>query len=133
MRRLALLIVLSCSACVAPMPVASPPGALAEASCREFATPVTIDGRKESAHGTACLQGDGSWKIDQSVASAPVQSYVVMPPVYRPYYPPYYWSDPWFYGPTLFLGGVFIGGGWGYDHRHPGWHGAWPPRRRGWW
>ncbi|MEW6353413.1 MAG: RT0821/Lpp0805 family surface protein [Pseudomonadota bacterium] len=32
-------------------------------TCREYNTTVTIDGRKEKAHGTACRQPDGSWKI----------------------------------------------------------------------
>ncbi len=31
--------------------------------CREYQQTVTIDGRTESAHGTACRQPDGSWKI----------------------------------------------------------------------
>ncbi len=31
--------------------------------CREFQQTVTIDGRTERAHGTACRQSDGSWKI----------------------------------------------------------------------
>lgn len=32
-------------------------------TCREYATRVTIDGRQESAHGTACRTGDGTWQI----------------------------------------------------------------------
>lgn len=31
--------------------------------CREFQTEITISGRREDAHGTACQQPDGSWKI----------------------------------------------------------------------
>jgi surface antigen len=31
--------------------------------CREFQQTVTIDGKSESAYGTACRQPDGSWKI----------------------------------------------------------------------
>ncbi|MGE5503156.1 MAG: RT0821/Lpp0805 family surface protein [Actinomycetota bacterium] len=31
--------------------------------CREFQQQVTIDGRSQSAYGTACHQPDGSWKI----------------------------------------------------------------------
>lgn len=31
--------------------------------CREYQTTVTIDGRTESAYGTACRQPDGSWQI----------------------------------------------------------------------
>lgn len=32
-------------------------------NCREYTTAVTIDGKKQTAHGTACRQADGSWKI----------------------------------------------------------------------
>ncbi len=31
--------------------------------CREYQQTVMIDGREESAYGTACRQPDGSWKI----------------------------------------------------------------------
>lgn len=31
--------------------------------CREYQTTVVIDGREESAYGTACRQPDGSWQI----------------------------------------------------------------------
>lgn len=31
--------------------------------CREFQTSVNIDGKKQSAYGTACRQPDGSWKV----------------------------------------------------------------------
>jgi surface antigen len=31
--------------------------------CREFQTEVTVGGKKENAHGVACQQPDGSWKI----------------------------------------------------------------------
>jgi len=31
--------------------------------CREFQQTVTIDGRQQSAFGTACRQPDGSWKV----------------------------------------------------------------------
>lgn len=31
--------------------------------CREFQTEVTIGGQRQNAHGVACKQGDGSWKI----------------------------------------------------------------------
>ena len=47
------------------------------------------------------------------------------PQAYAPYYPPAYLADPRFYGPPLFLGGVFVGGGWGPVHVDDGWRGAW--------
>ncbi|MDX2141951.1 MAG: RT0821/Lpp0805 family surface protein [Rhodospirillaceae bacterium] len=31
--------------------------------CREFQTEITVGGKKENAHGVACQQPDGSWKI----------------------------------------------------------------------
>lgn len=31
--------------------------------CREYQTAVVIDGRTQSAHGTACRQPDGTWEI----------------------------------------------------------------------
>jgi hypothetical protein len=136
MRALTVLIVLLCSACViqplpppyppAAIPQAAPPQAAASAqACREFDTPVTINGQEQEAHGTACLQPDGTWRVEQDVAGQAPQTYVIQPPVYQPYYPSAYLVDPWFYGPPLFSSGIFIGGGWGFRHHHGGWHGAW--------
>ncbi len=31
--------------------------------CREYQQLVTIDGKQQQSHGTACRQADGSWKI----------------------------------------------------------------------
>jgi hypothetical protein len=135
MRALTVLILLFCSGCVwestppPPYPVAvpqaAPPQAAAPQGCREFDTPITINGQEQQAHGTACLQPDGSWKVVQNVPDQPQQVYEVPPQVYQPYYPPAYAADPWYYGPPLFLGGVFVGGGWGDHHDHGGWHGSW--------
>jgi surface antigen len=33
--------------------------------CREFQQKVVIDGQSQSAHGTACRQPDGTWKVVQ--------------------------------------------------------------------
>lgn len=33
--------------------------------CREFSQTVSIGGKSQQAYGTACRQGDGSWKIVQ--------------------------------------------------------------------
>ncbi len=35
-------------------------------TCREFQQTVTIDGREQSAYGTACRMPDGSWQIQNS-------------------------------------------------------------------
>lgn len=37
--------------------------AAAPSPCREFQTEIIIDGRKQLAHGTACRQPDGTWKV----------------------------------------------------------------------
>ena len=117
------LLAIGCAPIPAAAPVlAAPPAAQ---SCREFDTPVMIEGVEQRARGTACLHPDGSWRIEQQVAGQPAQTYVLAPQAYAPYYPPSYLTDPWFYGPPLFLGGVFIGGGWGLVHVHDGWRGAW--------
>ncbi len=34
-------------------------------NCREYQTTVTVGGRCKDAYGTACRQGDGTWKITQ--------------------------------------------------------------------
>lgn len=31
--------------------------------CREYTTAVTIDGKKQTAYGTACRQPDGTWQV----------------------------------------------------------------------
>ena len=35
----------------------------ADGPCREYQTSVVIDGRTQTAYGTACRQPDGSWKV----------------------------------------------------------------------
>jgi hypothetical protein len=115
----------------APVQFAAVPPAASQQGCREFDTPVTIGGQQQQAYGTACLQPDGSWKIEQHIADQPPQTYVIAPQVYQSYYPPSYLADPWFYGPPLFLGGLFIGAGWGFHHDHAGFHGAWHDGFRG--
>ena len=34
-------------------------------NCREYQTTVTVGGRNRDAYGTACRQGDGTWKINR--------------------------------------------------------------------
>lgn len=131
MRIFPVVVMLLCTGCVvAPPPppytlAAIPQSEPSQQACREFDTPVTINGQQQKAHGTACLQPDGSWKVEQNLPNEASQTYILAPPDYQQYYPPAYVADPWFYGPPLFFSGVFIGGGWGYHHAHGGWHGAW--------
>ena len=44
---------------------AAPPMNTADATgpCREFQTHIIIDGKSEPAHGTACRQPDGTWRV----------------------------------------------------------------------
>ena len=44
---------------------APPPVNTADATgpCREFQTHIIIDGKSEPAHGTACRQPDGTWRV----------------------------------------------------------------------
>lgn len=47
-----------------PRIVVSPPAVTSPAPfCREFQKQIVIDGRTEQAYGLACLQPDGTWKI----------------------------------------------------------------------
>ena len=65
-------------------PRAGPPATAApQQGCREFDTPVITGGREQQAHGTACLQPDGSWSMSQNVPSQPPQTYAVPPRAYR--------------------------------------------------
>ena len=36
------------------------------AYCREFQSEVVVGGEKQNAHGTACREPDGSWRIVSS-------------------------------------------------------------------
>jgi hypothetical protein len=44
---------------------AAPPSTAADTAgpCREFQTHIVIDGKSEPAHGTACRQPDGTWRV----------------------------------------------------------------------
>ena len=47
---------------VAPQePAVAPPPQ--QSHCREFQDTIVVDGKKQKAYGTACLQPDGSWKV----------------------------------------------------------------------
>ncbi len=116
-------------ACVYTPPGVVPPNSPAAAvsapiasNCREFSDTITINGQPQQAHGTACQQPDGSWRIvDQGQSGTPgapatTQTvpgyYPAYPYPYDPYYSyPYY---PYYYGPPVALG---LGFGIGF-HRH---------------
>jgi surface antigen len=67
-------------------------------SCRAVEGQATIDGKVQQTVGRACLQSDGSWKFVQG----PDGNVLTYQPVAYPY------SDPWYYGPPLLIGGGFI-------------------------
>ncbi|MBO0739065.1 MAG: hypothetical protein J2P48_21360, partial [Alphaproteobacteria bacterium] len=64
-------IVVTCAACQT-QPDATPLAGRAgqpqtlQASCRDFAAPVTTGGKPERAQGQACEQPDGSWRVVQN-------------------------------------------------------------------
>src|SRR5882757_11505296 len=91
-------------------------------NCRSFAAQVTVGGQPQQAVGRACQQADGSWEVKQNTPGLPQQIYTLPPQaIYLyPYPEPYYWWDPWFYGPLLFVGSpVFLAHGF---HRHHDFH-----------
>lgn len=44
----------------------TPSSAAPGRECREFHNNITIDGQQQQAFGTACLQPDGSWRIENN-------------------------------------------------------------------
>jgi hypothetical protein len=74
--------------------------------CREYVHTVTIEGREQQAFGLACMEADGSWRVN-------------WPPVPRsepmrvPTYPAY--SYPAFAAPIFFGSAFFFTR---HDHRH---------------
>jgi hypothetical protein len=94
-------------------------------NCHEFTVQVAVGGQPQQAVGQACQQPDGSWRITQNTPGLPQQVYTLPPQaIYLSQYPePYYWWDPWFYGPLAFAGGpVFFGHGFHHFHQHDGFH-----------
>jgi hypothetical protein len=86
---------------------------------------VMVGGQPQQAVGQACQQPDGSWRITQNTPGLPQQVYTLPPQaIYLSAYPePYYWWDPWFYGPSFFAGGpVFFAHGFHHFHHHDGFH-----------
>jgi len=94
-------------------------------NCHEFTVQVMVGGQPQQAVGQACQQPDGSWRITQNTPGLPQQVYTLPPQaIYLyPYREPYYWWDPWFYGPSFFVGGpVFFAHGFHRFHHHDGFH-----------
>jgi hypothetical protein len=113
--------------CVGPVPPSASDTALVPAqltlqNCREFTAQVTVEGQSRQAVGQTCQQPDGSWQVTLNTPGLPQQVYTLPPQaIYLyPYPEPYYWWDPWFYGPLLFVGSpVFLAHGF---HRHHDFH-----------
>ncbi len=105
--------------------------------CREYQRKVTVGGKIVDSYGTACMQPDGSWKLDsgdlindisQPVYSEPVQVayaeplYVQRQVVYSE---PVYSSYQYYSGPSW---GMSLNwsdrDGWGSRGRGRDWHGG---------
>ena len=116
--------------CVEPVPpsasdTARVPAQMTLQNCREFTAQVMVEGQPRQAVGQTCQQPDGSWQVTLNTPGLPQQVYTLPPQaIYLyPYPEPYYWWDPWFYGPLFFVGGpVFLAHGFHHHHhfRHDG-------------
>jgi len=96
-------------------------------NCREFTATVMIGGQPRQAVGQACQQPSGGWRITQNAPGPPPPAYapppgaIYAPPPYPYYSAPYYWGDPWLFGPAFFTGGsIFFADGFRRFHRHDG-------------
>jgi hypothetical protein len=90
-------------------------------NCRDFTAQVTVGGQPQQAVGQACQQPDGSWQVTLNTPGLPQQVYTLpRQAIYLyPYPDPYYWWDPWYYGPLFFVGGpVFLAHGFHRFHHH---------------
>jgi hypothetical protein len=125
----------------APAPTVSPATAGASSTVpgcsqtREYTTTVTIGGEPQQAHGTACLQPDGSWRTVETTTAGGTQ--YTNTTVYHYRYPTYAY-DPWWYGGPRVGGSAFFLFGGGGRHHHHGrhWrHGGrhWGGERHGHW
>lgn len=71
---------------------ASPDGT---APCRLVAGQTQIDGVMQQITGRACLQPDGTWQIVEDDGDALA-------------YSPFYYYDPWYWGPPAVISGVAV-------------------------
>lgn len=97
------------TACATTLPTANvvtfPPGAAQAGSprpqtCREFQQKILIDGKEQSAYGTACRQPDGSWRVVSPATTNPPENSTSNPPsvaVVPVPYPYYYYPAPYAY------------------------------------
>ena len=96
-------------------------------NCHDFTAQVMVGGQPQQAVGQACQQLDGSWQVMLNTPGLPQQVYTLPSQAISlyPYPEPYYWWDPWFYGPSFFVGGpVFFAHGFHHFHHHDGFHHA---------
>src|SRR3984957_17139109 len=104
-----MLVLAACAPQVAPSAAAPAPGEPQSEppNSHEFTVQVVVGGQPQQAFGQACQQPDGSWRITQDTPGLPQQVYTLPPQaIYlSPYPEPYYWWDPWFFGPSFFAGG----------------------------
>jgi hypothetical protein len=123
-------LALATGACVytPPPPPALPPASAvsvpsssaSSSNCREFSDTITVGGQPQQAHGVACQQADGTWRIvDQAPPStqggvATTQTVPGYYPAYPYPYPYSYPSYPYYYGPPVAVG---LGFGFGFGRR----------------
>ena len=121
-------MILVLAGCVGQVPPSASDTALAPTqttlqNCREFTAQVTVEGQPRQAAGQTCQQPDGSWQVTVNTPGLPQQVYTLPPQAIQLYaYPePYFWWDPWFYGPLFGGGPVFLVKRFHHHHfRHNG-------------
>ena len=112
------------AACVGQVPPGASDTALVPTqanlqNCRKFTAQVTVEGQSRQAVSQVCQQLDGSWQVMLNTPRLPQQVYTLPPQaIYLyPYPEPYYWWDPWLYGPLFFVGGpIFLAHGFHHHH-----------------
>jgi hypothetical protein len=131
-------VILVLAGCVGQVPPSASDTALAPTqttlqNCREFTAQVTVEGQPRQAAGQTCQQPDGSWQVTVNTPGLPQQVYTLPPQAIQLYaYPePYFWWDPWFYGPLFGGGPVFLANRFHRHHfhhnggsHHGGFHGS---------
>jgi hypothetical protein len=67
------------------------------ATCRDYSTLATVDGRQLPISGRACQQSDGTWRIAEGTPANPYQyvaTYQPTPAAYDEYGEPLLWAFP---------------------------------------
>ncbi|RYG57800.1 MAG: hypothetical protein EON60_14120, partial [Alphaproteobacteria bacterium] len=73
-----------------------------EPYCREYQRKVTVGGRLVDSYGTACMQPDGSWKLDSGDVVNNISEPVYDAPVQMLYSEPVFEQRPLYYGEPVY-------------------------------